>query len=127
MSIPRNRVACTCTKCIQSTYLDSTGQSFPGKLVARNTQINHRRKDNSNLGDNEVLENPEVQDTELAGVSDREGKVPIRIAVCLLATWLHLACGVSRATTAIVLKFLDIIVNAAVKAQPTTSGKKFFS
>ncbi|XP_006455800.1 hypothetical protein AGABI2DRAFT_153601 [Agaricus bisporus var. bisporus H97] len=88
MSIPRNRVACTCTKCIQSTYLDSTGQSFPGKLVARNTRINHR--------------------------------LLIRIAVCLLATWLHLACGVSRATTAIVLKFLDIIVNAAIKVQPTT-------
>ncbi|EKM75724.1 hypothetical protein AGABI1DRAFT_102734 [Agaricus bisporus var. burnettii JB137-S8] len=122
MSIPRNHVACTCTKCIQSTYLDSTGQSFPGKLVARNTRINHRRKDNSNLGNNEVGGKRCASSTSTRTIFTEAPSliVPIRIAVCLLATWLHLACGVSRATTAIVLKFLDIIVNAAVKAQPTT-------
>jgi len=41
--------------------------------------------------------------------------------VCIFAAWLHLTCGVSWNTTALVLKFIDIVLNAVNTVADTPS------
>jgi hypothetical protein len=36
-------------------------------------------------------------------------------AICIFTSSLHLACGVSRATITIILKFLDIVIKASIQ------------
>ncbi|KAJ3569005.1 hypothetical protein NP233_g5338 [Leucocoprinus birnbaumii] len=36
------------------------------------------------------------------------------ILVCMLATWMHLIGGISRATTTRILKFIEVIINTSV-------------
>jgi len=35
------------------------------------------------------------------------------VLICILATWMHLIGGVSRATTTKILKFIEIIINTS--------------
>lgn len=44
----------------------------------------------------------------------------VHMAVCMLITWLHLACGVSRATATITLKIFAIIVDALLHIDKAT-------
>ena len=62
-----------------------------------------------------------------AVIAIRANMEPLFIAICTLASWLHIACGLSRASTSRVLKFLGIIIRTAVGlrqilADPTTAA-----
>ncbi|KAF4616061.1 hypothetical protein D9613_006378 [Agrocybe pediades] len=130
------KVVCTCTSCKSKTFTNQFGQVQPGSLVAPTTRKRHRDKD---LADCYVEPNltPENTSTVAAPALAAEDQIkeqngaekgaaeeiqgstgysrPLFRLICTLVAWLHLVCGLSRASSGRVLQFLQVIVDVAMQ------------